>query len=307
MVVAHGYMFHRHAGNQTPTITRQAPWAGGGYPRTSDCTKVSLGVACLPEMLARAHLNLVESSRRLVRGCATQEGEGWLLAAGAIDHPVLANAAFRTDDDADPTELLARAREFFGARGRGFALWVRGGTGVDEDLLAAAEIAGMECAYEMPEMVLSSPVEEAPLPAGASLGRVGSEQELLAYWDVAAAAYGSLGFPPELFDACRGTRALLDDPDAALFLASVESEPAAIAMTLVTHGIAGVYWVGTLEHARCGGLGRAATAAAINAGFELGGEVASLQASHMGRPVYEAMGFKIVHDYRLLVSHPPGT
>jgi len=258
------------------------------------------------EMLARTHLNLVESSRRLVRGTATQEGKGWLLAAGGIDHPVLANAAFRTDDDADPTELLTRAREFFGARSRGFALWARAGIGIDDDLLAAAEIAGMEVNYEMPEMILPSPVEEARLPVGASLRRVGSEQELLAYWDVVASAYGSLGFPPELFDACRGSRALLDDPDSALFLACVDGEPAAVAMTVVTHGIAGVYWVGTLEHARGSGLGRAVTAAAINAGFDLGGEAASLQASHMGRSIYEAMGFTAAYDYRLLVSSPPG-
>ncbi len=31
-------------------------------------------------------------------------------------------------------------------------------------------------------------------------------------------------------------------------------------------------------------------------------EFASLQASPMGRPVYEAMGFETIYDYRLLLS-----
>ena len=49
-------------------------------------------------------------------------------------------------------------------------------------------------------------------------------------------------------------------------------------MTIVNNGVAGIYWVGSLEQARGQGLGRAATAAATNAGFELGADIASLQA-----------------------------
>jgi Acetyltransferase (GNAT) domain len=263
----------------------------------------------LAETAARAHLNLVESSRRLFEldpGTVVEEGDGWLFGAGGLEHPVLANAAFRSGDGADPAALLARAREFFAARGRGFALWARVGVAADEDLLAAAREAGLEGVYEMPEMILSRRAEEPQLASGAELRRVESEADLLAYWDVAASAYASLGFPPELFEANRGSRRPLEDPDAAAFLALLEGEPAAVAMTIVTHGVAGVYWVGTVESARGVGLGRAVTAAATNAGLELGGEAASLQASHMGRPIYEAMGYETIHDYRLLLSHPPG-
>ncbi len=255
-----------------------------------------------------AHLNLIESSRRLSEldpGTVLDKGEGWLFAAGSLEHPVVANTAFRSDDGLDAEALLARAREFFGARGRGFALWVRIGVRADEDLLAAAGRAGLTGVYEMPEMILAARAEEPALPAGAELRRVASGEELDVYWDVAAAAYASLGFPAELFEANRGSRALLEDPGAAAFLALLDEEPVAIAMTIVSHGVAGVYWVGTLERARGAGLGRAVTAAATNAGFELGGKVASLQASHMGRPIYEAMGYETIHDYRLLLSPAP--
>ena len=56
----------------------------------------------------RAHLNLVESSRRLFEldpGAEIEAGEGWLFGAGTADHPAISNAAFRLDDELDPAEL----------------------------------------------------------------------------------------------------------------------------------------------------------------------------------------------------------
>ncbi len=78
-------------------------------------------------------------------------------------------------------------------------------------------------------------------------------------------------------------------------------------MTIVSHGVAGIYWVGSLERARGKGLGEATTAAATNAGFELGADLASLQASPMGKPIYERMGYETLFDYRLYMSAPPST
>lgn len=76
-------------------------------------------------------------------------------------------------------------------------------------------------------------------------------------------------------------------------------------MTIVSHSVAGIYWVGSLEEARGKGLGRAVTAAATNAGFDLGAEIASLQASPMGAPIYRDMGYETIFDYRLLMSPAP--
>ena len=75
-------------------------------------------------MLRRAHLNLVDSSHwffGLDPGATIEAGEGWLFGAGSPEHPVISNAAFRTDDKLDAGELIARAKEFFGERGRGFS------------------------------------------------------------------------------------------------------------------------------------------------------------------------------------------
>jgi GNAT superfamily N-acetyltransferase len=135
--------------------------------------------------------------------------------------------------------------------------------------------------------------------------RLGSAGDAEQYWRIAAAAYASIGFPPGVFGFYEGLEAL-DGDDAAAFLAHLDGEPVGIAMTIVNHGVAGIYWVGSLERARGRGIGRAITAAATNAGFDLGADIASLQASPMGEPVYEAMGYEAIYDYRLLLSPAPG-
>jgi len=254
------------------------------------------------------HLNLVESSRRLFAldpGAQIEAGEGWMFGAGTATHPVISNAAFRTDDGLDPDELLKRARAFFDTRGRGFALWTRVGVAEDEDLIAAAEAGGLEGVHSMPEMVFDRRVEERPLPNGAELRRVEDAADAAAYWQVAAEAYRTNGFPPEVFGHYTDHEGLYREGVAA-FLTRLDGEPASIAMTIVTDGVAGIYWVGSTERARGRGLGWASTAAAVNAGFDLGARTASLQASPAGEPIYRRMGFATIYDYRLYLAHRPG-
>ena len=261
----------------------------------------------MADELRRAHLNLVESSRRMFLfdpGVVLEEGDGWLFGAGSANHPAISNAVFRTDDELDPGELLGRAREFFGGLGRQFALWTRVGVEADEALIAAAVEAGHQNVHEMPEMILREPAAERPLPDGVALRRVASVEDGEAYWRIAAAAYASLGFPPEVFGSYEGLERQPPE-DTVAFLGEAAGVPVSIAMTIATHGIGGVYWVGSLEAARGRGLGRAVTVAATNAGFELEAEVASLQASEMGEPIYAAMGYETAYRYRLLLSPAP--
>jgi hypothetical protein len=255
----------------------------------------------------RAHLNLIDSSRQLFEldpGAAVKVESGWVFGAGSLSHPVLSNAAFRIDDDVDPEKLIARARAFFGERGRGFSLWVRGGLPEDRDLATAAAAAGLQSVYEMPEMILKEPVETRPLPSGAELRQVTSHAEVDDYWRIAAESYVSLGFPPEVFGFYTDHAGLLAE-NVAAFIAYLDGDPVSIAMTIVSHGVAGIYWVGSLEQARGKGLGRAVTAAATSAGFSIGADIASLQASPMGKPIYLEMGYETAYDYRLLMASAP--
>jgi GNAT superfamily N-acetyltransferase len=181
---------------------------------------------------------------------------------------------------------------------------VRGDQAEDRDLATAAEAAGLQLVYEMPEMTLKGPADARPLPPGAELRQVSSQEEVEDYWQIAAASYVSLGFPPEAFGFYTNHTGFLAD-NVAAFIAYLDGEPASIAMTIVSHGVAGVYWVGSLEKARGKGLGRAVTVAATNAGLDLGADTASLQASPMGKPIYAEMGYEAIYDYKLLMAPPP--
>lgn len=261
----------------------------------------------MTELNRRAHLNLIDSSRQLFEldpEATVEVGEGWMFGAGTPDHPAISNAAFRRDDGLDPEQFIAAARAFFGERGRGFSVWLRDGVPEDRDLAAAAEAAGLRCVHSAPEMVLRSPVEAPPLPPGVELRRLSRPEEAEDYWQIAAASYTSIGFPPEVFGHYTDGSGLLAD-NVAAFIAYLDGTPVSIAMTIVTDGVAGIYWVGSLEQARGKGLGRITTTAATNAGFDLGADIASLQASPMGQPIYEAMGYETIYEYRLLLSAPP--
>ena len=201
---------------------------------------------------ARAHLNLVESSRRLFEldpGAVVEDADGWMLGAGTPSHPAISNAAFRVDDGADPERFIAAARDFFGDRGRGFVVWARDPLEEDRDLASAAEAAGLEEVYRMPEMLLSGRAVDAELPEGAELRRLSTAEEAAEYWRIAASAYTSVGFPPDVFGFYEGLERLADGEHAEAFLAYLGGVPVSIGMTIVNHGVAGVYWIGSLSQA----------------------------------------------------------
>lgn len=257
--------------------------------------------------LGPVHLNLAHSSAQMTRldpEAAVREDADLVLCSGRHEHPAIANAAFRTDEQAEAGESVERAREFFAERGRGFSLWVRGEQPEDEDLVAAAGAAGLEQVFEMPEMVCVGRVADPVVPDGFELERVRSDDQARDYWELTADAYLSLGFPAELF-AQYDDREGMWAANLAAFLAYREGQALSAALTIVTDGVAGIFWVGTREEGRGSGLGRATTAAATNAGFDLGAEIASLQASPMGEPLYRDMGYETLFPYRLLMAQPP--
>lgn len=257
--------------------------------------------------LQRAHLNLVDSSRQffgLDPGAVIEAAPGWLFGAGSSSHPVISNGAFRRDDAVDAGELVARAKEFFAARERGFSIWVRGGQAEDRDLVAAAEAAGLQPVYEMPEMTLGEKLPPPELPSGAELRRLTATDQAADFWQVATTSYASIGFPAEVFAGYTNHAGLLAE-NVVAFLALLDGEPVSIAMTIVSHGVAGIYWVGSLEQARGKGLGRAVTVAATNAGFDLGADLASLQASPMGKSIYLELGYETAFEYQMWMATWP--
>jgi ribosomal protein S18 acetylase RimI-like enzyme len=72
----------------------------------------------------------------------------------------------------------------------------------------------------------------------------------------------------------------------------------------VSHGVAGVFYVATVEHARRQGLGGALTRIAARAGFELGAQAAWLGASVMGASLYRRIGFEALGSTLVELESP---
>ena len=81
------------------------------------------------------------------------------------------------------------------------------------------------------------------------------------------------------------------------FLLRIEGDPVASSALFPgprASGLAGIFCVGTLARVRGQGLGTIITRAAMDVARDAGARVVVLQASEMGRPVYERLGFDTV-------------
>lgn len=79
---------------------------------------------------------------------------------------------------------------------------------------------------------------------------------------------------------------------AHVYLARLDGEPASSLVTLERDGSAGVYCVATRPEARGRGLARRLLGRALSAARERGCTVSTLQATTMGAPVYERLGYR---------------
>jgi GNAT superfamily N-acetyltransferase len=253
------------------------------------------------------HLNLVEFSRESTRwgvGGSLAEIDGVVLFATGAWIPVDCNGAFRLDSAVDPRAVIRHADEFFGRLGRGYSVRVRADR--DRDLAGACVDAGLVAFGEpIPHMVCSSP-RRLPALDGVEISPVTTPDELADFTAVNADAYGTYGMPSGVIEGMFSRpRRFLDAPHVMAFVARRGGVPESGALTMLSHGVAGVYWVGTVEAARGKGLGEAVAATTTNAALARGARFCTLQASVMGAPVYRRMGYRSLYEYRTYVRWRP--
>jgi ribosomal protein S18 acetylase RimI-like enzyme len=138
----------------------------------------------------------------------------------------------------------------------------------------------------------------ADVPHGIDIRPVTTDSGVADFALVTGAAYSTYGMPVDTTAQLLSLpHRVLAAPHLVALVAYDGPEPVAAAMVLLTHGIAGLYWVGTVEKARRSGLGRAVTAAVTNVAFDRGAAAVTLQASVMGQPVYHALGYRTLYHY----------
>ena len=231
-------------------------------------------------------LNEQELWREMVRwsGGLIHEADGLLFVAGPSRY---LRVAIRLGGTVDGAGAVRRAEEFFAASEGDHIVLVR--EPADADLANAACAAGYTPAWTERPMALQGPPEPSPLAGDIDVRAVSTTEEVLAYGRVVADANDDPGERERAGLLFRDQTILA--PHIAAFVAYVDDAPAACAMTLVSHGVAGVFYVATVENARRRGLGDALTRMAARAGFALGARAAWLGASEMGADLYRRIGF----------------
>jgi len=91
--------------------------------------------------------------------------------------------------------------------------------------------------------------------------------------------------------------ALARHPAVALYVGYTNGAPVSTGLGIRTGRTVGVYNVSTLAPFRKRGYGAAMTARIAADGVAVGCDIAILQASEMGYPVYERMGYRTVVEY----------
>jgi GNAT superfamily N-acetyltransferase len=109
------------------------------------------------------------------------------------------------------------------------------------------------------------------------------------------------GTPPSV---ALGTtcKELLDRPECAVYVGYADGAPVASGLGWRTGRTIGVYAITTIPAFRRHGYGAAMTARVVSDGLAAGCDVAALQASEMGRPTYERLGFGV--DVRYTAYSP---
>jgi GNAT superfamily N-acetyltransferase len=219
-----------------------------------------------------------------VRGEVIESGDLFITNCGFPQTEF--NRAFLKAPDGDLAAAFECAEAYFRGVGLPFAFTVRSDR--EAECAEALAAAGYERQAAMPAMVLAPIRDESRPVPGLEIREVTTREDLARFQE---AAFEGFGFPRQaghLFI----TEQFANRPGVKLYLGLLDGEPASTSSMVPTPGVAGIYWVSTLEAHRKRGLGEALTWAAVRGGIESGCSAASLQASAMGEPVYARMGFE---------------
>jgi len=252
-------------------------------------------------LLRAMDLNMWEmfrESTRLGRGSELLEMPEFWMAFNPRGTPFHNMVMVREAVDIDA--LFAAVREFYVRRDRVFSIWMR--AHADAVLEGELRARGFSEFNKLPGMVLLGDPGTSVRPDGLKIRPATTDQGRRDFQHVTAEAYATYGAPREYADDAFVSLESVCAPHLQGFVGYVGGTPVAAAAVYVTHGVAGIGWVGTVPARRGHGFGEAVTWTAIREGFRRGAGFANLQASPMGRPIYERMGFTTATEYRVWVG-----
>jgi GNAT superfamily N-acetyltransferase len=244
------------------------------------------------------HENMIESlavAATLAPEALVERADGVALIATGLP-PRVFNQVLVERDSVRPeaiTAAVAKTRD----RGDPFVVSLRVGTD-DRHLPLMTQLGLVPLSPEpwMPGMALH------PLPSsGTAIPPPGHEIRRVTdgtgITDLTVTGAAGFGMPVEWVEAIIG-EPLLALPGAFLYVGYSDGIPVTTGVAIRTGRTIGIYFIATVEAARRRGLGSAMTMRIVDDGAGSGCDVAILQASEMGFPIYERLGFETVVEYR---------
>jgi ribosomal protein S18 acetylase RimI-like enzyme len=260
-----------------------------------------------PTLAGLEHENFILSmstAAAQIPGAATGRDGG--VASFLSGHPLLLfNQILPVGSGPEPGAIEEAVRV---ARGRGHRYIVSLRRGVDDDVIPSLVALGLEALDDGP-WIPGMAMHPIPPDAGAQVA-VDPSLEIRRVDDargvedhvVAAAAGFEMDEPLLRSIVTVGT---VQTPAFTLYVGYVDGAPLVAGLGVRTGRAIGVYNIATAPVARRRGFGQAMTARVIADGVAAGCDVAVLQASDMGRSIYERMGFRTVVEYLGYVEPSP--
>jgi GNAT superfamily N-acetyltransferase len=215
----------------------------------------------------------------------------WTIGGSPIDYHNAVVRADLTPDQAD--EIIAesitrlRARSVPGTWHVGSAmrpadlgarLIAQGFTYAGDDIGMAADLRALPATLET--------------ASGLVIDRVRNEQDLATWTRTLALGFGEgereAAWTGEMYRRI----GLGDEQPWRHYLGRLNGVPVANASLFLGAGVAGIYFVFTVEHARRQGIGAAITHAALRDAVALGYQIGVLGASELGFAIYQRLGFR---------------
>jgi GNAT superfamily N-acetyltransferase len=244
------------------------------------------------------HENLLEWMRlafgQAAGGLVDQDGGVGIFATG-LAHPFFNQIL--TDVGATAPELtrsIQRVRE----RGQAFYVVIRDPQDAGFAQLLA-DLGLWRDAERLPGMAVEPIRDPGPVPQELHIRVVADAAGLADH----ARALAGFGFPDEFVVPYLGDELWLV-PDTTTYVGYAGGEPVVSGFAVRTGRAIGVYSISTLPAARRRGYGAAMTERILADGVAAGCDVGILQASSMGRPIYERLGFRLVQEYAVFGGKP---